>query len=591
MRDSSAVLTRTVRAVVPAAFLAAGAVPSAGGELAEFRFEADPGRDVTLELRQAIAHCRENKVKKLVLAPGRYNLWPDQAQEAHLFVSNNDAGLKRIGFPLTDLNDFEIDGSGATLIFHGPMVPFLIERSSGITLRNLTFDFSRPFHSEGGVLAITPDSVDLEFSPEFPYAIRNGVLVFTGPARGQSAQARSPEILYPYGSLLAFDAERRETAYMAKDRYGVQNGIVAREIGRNRVRLLLEKVSAQPGNILVFGPPREHPGVVISDSSRVQLEDVTIHHCGGMGVIAQRSEDLFLNKVRVVPPEGGKRVVSVTADATHFVNSKGRIELTNCVFEGQKDDATNIHGLYARISRRIAPDQIEIQLAHPQQHGVDFVKPGMRLELTHGPSLQPLGYAVARNVTRLNKEYTIVETEKPLPESLAPGDAVADADANTAEVLIKNCTIAKNRARGILLGSRGRTVVEANTFHTPGAAILFEGDARFWFEQAGVREVVIRDNVFENCNFGVWGKACIEVGTGMAKEARKTSRYNKNITIENNLFRVFDSTPLLSIYAVDGLRFRGNRLEKTTAYPPRPHAKDALFILEDSDNLKVEDPR
>jgi len=596
MCESSAAAARTARAFLPVAVVAAGSVTGAFGasgvDPADFGVVADSGKDATPGIRRALAHCRANKSAKLVFSPGRYDLWPDRAEEKFLFVSNNDEGLKRVGFPLVDMKGLEIDGSGATFIFHGPMVPFLIQNSSGIAIRNLTFDFVRPFHSEGRVLAITPESVDIEFSGEFPYLIRNGLLVFTGPKPSAGAQTtvKGTEIIYPYGSLLAFDAVRHEPAYMAKDRYGVREGIVAKAIGPGQVRLLLDKVSAEPGNILVFGPPRENPGVVISDSSDVRLDSVTINHCGGMGVIAQRSADLFLNKVRVAPPEGGRRVVSVTADATHFVNAKGRIEMTDCHFEGQKDDGTNVHGLYARITRRIAPDEIEIQLVHPQQVGVDFVKPGTRLELTQGPSLEPLGYAEAKEVTRLNKEFTIVKTAQPLPEKLAVGDAVADADANTADVLIKNCVIGKNRARGILLGSRGKMVIEENTFHTPGSAILFEGDARFWFEQAGVRDVVIRGNTFDNCNYGVWGKACIEVGTGMEKDARKTSRYNKNITIEDNLFRVFDATPLLNIYAVDGLKFGNNHIEKTVAYPPRPGNGEGLFVIADSDHVETEAP-
>ena len=594
--DSAASVTRSARTFVPVVAVAAGSISSAlaagGGGLADFGIVPDSGNDATPGIRKVIANCRASKAAKLVFPSGRYDLWPDSAEEILLFASNNDGGLKRIGFPLVDMKDFEIDGSGATFVFHGPMVPFLIQNSSGITIKNLSFDFVRPFHSEGRVLAITPESVDVEFSEEFPCVIRNGILVFTGPKPSPGAQTtvKSGEIIYPYGNLLAFDAVQREPAYMAKDRYGVRDGIVAKAIGPGQVRLLLDKVSAEPGNILVFGPPRENPGVVISDSSDVRLDSVTINHCGGMGVIAQRSADLFLNKVRVAPPEGGRRVVSVTADATHFVNTKGRIEMTDCHFEGQKDDATNVHGLYARIARKIAPDEIKIQLVHPQQVGVDFVKPGTRLELTQGPTLEPLGYAVAKEVTRLNKEFTIVKTEKPLPEKLAVGDAVADAEANTADVLIKNCIIGKNRARGILLGSRGKTVIEGNTFHTPGAAILFEGDARFWFEQAGVRDVVIRGNTFDNCNYGVWGKACIEVGSGMEKEARKTTRYNKNIMIEDNLFRVFDSTPLLYIYAVDGLKFRNNRIEKTAAYPPRTDTGAKIFVVDDCDRIDIEAP-
>jgi hypothetical protein len=184
-----------------------------------------------------------------------------------------------------------------------------------------------------------------------------------------------------------------------------------------------------------------------------------------------------------------------------------------------------------------------------------------------------------------------VETRDPLPESVIVGDSVADADANTADVLIRNCVMRGNRARGLLLGSRGKIVVEGNTFHTPGAAILFEGDSRFWFEQAGVRDVVIRGNTFDNCNYGVWGTGCIQVGSGIAEEFRSISRYNRNIRIEDNLFRSFGRVPLLSLYCVDGLTFTGNRLEKTTDYPLPGGKESKLFEVTHSDNVKIEEPR
>lgn len=558
----------------------------------DFGARPDSGEDATPAIRQALETCKEKGIKRLVFSPGRYDFWPDRAAEAFCFVSNNDPGLKRIGFPLDGFDSLEIDGGGAALVFHGPMVPFLVRDSRNLTIRNLSFDFERPFHSEGKVLAITPETVDVHFSGEFPYAVRDGVLVFTSPKPAPDAKTTvtSGEVIYPYGSLLAFDAARKEPAYMAKDRFRAKTGIHAEEIGTGRVRLFVDHVSAEPGNVLVFGSPRDYPGIIVEDSENVRIENVDIHHCGGMGVIAQRSSDVFVHEVRVVPPEGSLRVLSITADATHFVNIKGKIELVDCVFESQKDDATNIHGLYARITRKIAPDEIEVKFVHPQQFGVDFIKPGMRLELTKGPTLEPLGYAVVTDVSRLNGECTVVKVEKPLPETLVEGDAVADADANTADVLIKNCIIGKNRARGILLGSRGKTVVEGNTFHVPGASILFEGDARFWFEQAGVRDVVIRGNTFDNCNFGVWGNAVIQVGTGMDKTARATSRYNRNIRIEDNVFRMFDSTPLLNLYAVDGLTFRNNRLEKTSAYPPREGAAPEMFVIEGCVNLEIEKP-
>jgi hypothetical protein len=119
---------------------------------------------------------------------------------------------------------------------------------------------------------------------------------------------------------------------------------------------------------------------------------------------------------------------------------------------------------------------------------------------------------------------------------------------------------------------------------------LFEGDARFWFEQAGVRDVVIRGNTFDNCNYGVWGKACIDVKSGIADEFKATSRYNRNITIENNLFRVFSPLPLLCVYSVDGLTFHNNRLERTQDYPTGNTKPEPMFDITNSDNVKVEPP-
>jgi hypothetical protein len=589
-------LNSTIAATFLATVLSIGSTTArepATIDMAAYGAKAD-GSDTTPSVRAALDEARRSKAGKLTFPPGRYDFWPQNASEQYLFISNNDEGLKRVIFPLTNMEGLEIDGGGASFIFHGPMVPFLIEESKGMTLKNFSFDFSRPFHSEGRVLAVTGDHVDLEFSQEFPYEIRNGVLVFTDGKKssGPATTVTNGEVLFPYGSLLAFDPDKRETAFMAKDHYKLGEGVAASEIAPNQVRLMIRNASAKPGNVLVFGAEmRDSPGIVISDSSDIHLSDMKIHHCGGMGVIAQRSEDLFLKKIQVTPPPGGRRIVSLTADATHFVNCRGKIEMEDCLFEQQKDDATNIHGLYAKITRILSPTRFEVRMIHPQQAGVDFVKPGTRLELTDGPSLNEDGFAVAKSVERINKQSTIIEIEKPLPENVIVGDSIADADANTADVLIKNCVIRGNRARGILLGSRGQMVIEGNTFHTPGAAILFEGDARFWFEQAGVRDVEIKDNTFDNCNYGVWGTACIQVGSGIADEFKNVSRYNRNIRIENNLFRHFSNLPLLSMYSVDGLTFTNNRLERTTAYPAPGGQEGKLFMITDSDHVKVDEPK
>jgi len=138
----------------------------------------------------------------------------------------------------------------------------------------------------------------------------------------------------------------------------------------------------------------------------------------------------------------------------------------------------------------------------------------------------------------------------------------------------------------MLLNCRGETLVENNYFHTPGAALLFEGDARFWFEQGGVRNCIIRNNTFDNCLFGVWGKAVIDVAAGIS-EGFETSRYNKNITITGNTFRIFDDASLLNVYGVDGLTWKDNKISKNNEYLPARIGQDR-YIVKHSDNISID---
>ena len=556
-------------------------------DVAAFGAKSD-GSDTTPAVRAALEEVRRSKAARLTFSSGRYDFWPDRATERYCFVSNNDEGLNRIAFSLCGVENLEIDGQGAQFVFHGWITPFALDHAGNVTLKNFSMDWTRTFHSEGKVLAVHDDGLTVEFSEAFPYEVRNGILVFTDGrnAHEQVTSVKGTELTYPYGGLLEFDAKKRETAYQARD-YWVKGGVTAENLGQRRVRVRLPKLTATPGNILVFGPShRDCPGFVVSDSAGVKLSGVNIYHCGGMGVIAQRSRDITLDHVQVTPAPNSGRIVSITADATHFVNCAGKITMSHCLFENQKDDATNIHGIYAQVTRKLTVDEIEVKLVHPQQYGFDFIVPGGHLELVHGPSMITYDQAMVKSLVRLNKEYSRVVLTRPLPAELVPGDAVASL-AGYPETHIHHCVIRSNRARGILLGSRAKILVEDNVFHTPGAAILLEGDARFWFEQAGVRDLVVRRNRFENCNFGVWGKATIEVDAGIERGCRAASRYNRNVLIEDNLFRTFGSGPLVEMYSVDGLTIRNNRVEFTSAYPPcRPGTK--CFEITDCEHVIID---
>lgn len=541
--------------------------------LKDFLQGVKPGQDAGYALTRALKHCRSTGADKLVLPGGTLFITPAYLPEQYAFVSNNDESLKRIAFNLTGMQGFTIEGNGTSLLFSGFVTPFLMQGASDITVKEVNVDYVRTFHSEGVIEGSGKDYLDIRFTEEYPWTISEGRLKFRDKENND----------YPYTNLLEFDPVKRETAFMAKDYWIFSNGSMpAEKLENGNVRIFKENLTGKTGNILVFGAgDRLIPCFIVSDSRKIYIQNVNIYHCGGMGVIAQRSGDITLDHVKVTPSPGKNRIISITADATHFSNCTGTIHMLDCTFENQKDDATNIHGIYAVIDTILSSHEMILQLKHSQQHGFDFLKPGVSLELADAKSLITYGQLKVREAERLNKEYTRIVLEAPLPGTVKVKDVVASTEANP-DVVIRNCIMRGNRARGLLIGSRGKVLIENNHFHIAGASILFEGDGTYWYEQSGVRDVIIRNNLFENCNYGVWGKSCIEVGSGIRAD-REKSRYHQNILVEKNTFRGFDPR-LVNIYCVDGFTFRNNLVEKTTDYP-YIHEENRPIVTENCDRV------
>lgn len=544
--------------------------------------------DATPGIIEALKACKKNTASELIFEKGEYHFFPDEGVDRYCFVSNNDEGLKRVVFPIEQIKNLTIDGQGSRFVFHGFTNPFLIENSTNIKFKNFSVDCARPFHSEGIILASNENEMDLEIPEQYPYKIANNILVFTdGDAQKDERKTTvSKEVIYNYGSLLEFDTQKRETAFMVYDYYINSIPLTAKDLGGRKIRIFLDNIKGTVGNTMVFASGnRNYPAFILSDSRDIRFENVTINHAGGMGIIGQRVHNVTVESCKVVPSEG--RMISTTADATHFTNCTGKIELSNCTFMNQMDDATNIHGIYVQIVEKLAPNEVLVRLKHLQQLGFDFLKKGTEVELIQGKSLITKGTAKVVSAERINKELTKVKLSTDLPLGIELGDAIGELQA-FAEVHIHGNYIGKNRARGMLLNCRGKTIVENNTFHSPGAAILFEGDASYWFEQGGVSDCTIRNNVFDNCLFGVWGKAIIDVAAGIL-ENKEESRYNKNIKIYNNTFKIFDNPLLLHAYGMDNMKWYNNKIERTEAYP-KTHDNSSLFKIENCDNMDIDQP-
>ncbi|CAN5661547.1 hypothetical protein BH10BAC2_BH10BAC2_01850 [soil metagenome] len=149
----------------------------------------------------------------------------------------------------------------------------------------------------------------------------------------------------------------------------------------------------------------------------------------------------------------------------------------------------------------------------------------------------------------------------------------------TPAVTIRNSLFSVNRARGILISTPRKVLIEDNTFASSGAAILIAGDANQWFESGAVKDVIIRHNNFTDaCLTSMYQfcEAIISIEPEIPKpDAGKT--FHRNIVITENNFHPYDY-PVLYAKSVDGLTFSNNTIERSTRFTPF-HSNRYMFTF------------
>ena len=106
------------------------------------------GEDDAPALRAAIARCQAERIPKLVLAPGVYQLHPSGQAPHHTWCAF-----------LNGVNDLTVSGPGATLLVHGVSGAFILAGCHNVTFEVLTLDYPRPAQSVGTVIASSSFSV------------------------------------------------------------------------------------------------------------------------------------------------------------------------------------------------------------------------------------------------------------------------------------------------------------------------------------------------------------------------------------------------------------------------------------------------
>ena len=116
-----------------------------------------------LNFHYIMEYCQREKINRLVVEPGTYELDPKLCSQRNLNISNHGYnGPKRIGIVIENMEDFEIDFQGSTLICQGIMTPFAILNSKRITVRNVKLKNPTVPQFECRVIAHGENYVDVE---------------------------------------------------------------------------------------------------------------------------------------------------------------------------------------------------------------------------------------------------------------------------------------------------------------------------------------------------------------------------------------------------------------------------------------------
>ncbi|SIS78537.1 Right handed beta helix region [Belliella pelovolcani] len=537
--------------------------------------------DMTPKIRELIENSNE---KDLIIEfkKGSYKFLPDYASGKYLSITNHGNGYKKIIFNFDKFRSVTIQGNESEFIFHGQAMPFFFESCESVNISGITIDWDIPFTFLGEVIAVNEEEGWRDIKPRregFSWIIKKGRLEFPN--------IDGFNYTYP-GSTLAFDPIEKRPMHGAWDINS--NPRWVEELPNGNLRFH-EHLNHYPpvGSLLSSKGDRENdryaPAFEFKTSSSIILENITIHHALGMGFLFERSENIQILNSGVHLREGSNRVISSTADATHFANCKGSILIENCRFENMLDDGTNVRGTYVVIDKIIDNKTVLTKFMHFEQMGFEFAAPSDEVWFIKQPSPERSETAIVSQVRTINEQFTELSFTTNIPAGLQPGDILENKTWNP-EFTMRGCTIRNHRARNIVLKTPLKTIIENNYFSSMMSSVFFRGETFFWFESGGVTDVLIQNNTFEYCAYSGAEHAVLNITPRLGKSFDQEQLYDRNIRFENNTIHTFGNRIVMAD-RVDGLIIQGNKIVKIdqgpNLYPDAP-----MIELTNSQNISIE---
>ncbi len=482
--------------------------------------------------------------------PGVHTLSMKKVLRKQLFISNSIDYTEPIpvGIIMSQVKHVRVQGGGVegadktTLLYDGRMMQILNENVEDIEYSGLVLDMKRTAVSEIRVLEAEGPTLIVQVAEGSDYQVENGKFYWRGDWLG--GQVLTQQIEMKTGAC------RRRGALRGWTSEG-QVEAKATDLGARKVKLEFPNGTSGllAGHQYHFrNGNRVMCGVHSTRSARITFRDCEVNALPCMGFVSQFTDSMTFQRVNVVPPANTIRTCPAWADIFQFSNCKGDILVESCRLSGMQDDALNCHGTYLSVVSKEGEQQLLVRYVHRQTYGFAPYTVGDEIAVMNADTMREYPgnpRAPVAGVERVTDKDWRITLKGPVP-TFSTKDVVDNITWNP-KITVRNNHVSVDPVRGFLLGTRGKIIIENNTFERcrmPG--VLVEGDAVKWFESSPIRDMLIRSNRFIECG--------IEISSTV-RAPKPEEPVHENIRISENIFEGGG----VSAKSVKGMIITGNR--------------------------------
>ena len=490
-------------------------------------------KNSTPEVVRALAKIRSAGGGELHFEKGEYHFFKEGTEKAFFAISNNSACDKHIMFPILDMRDIVIDGHGSLFVFHDVVFPFMVSGSCGISIRNITVDTGRSPLVEFKIHGISEDGFYMDIDRDVsPFFIENGSLCFERESENVlgtewlfslHALGRHHVQFFATGDCKA-DMSNLPASLIKCDVSETPNGIYARYRADSptRCRYGEEIVTS------IIDGGRNVDVICLDRSEEIFLCNITVARGIGMGIVGQLSKNIQIDGFSTDIHHHPGSHQTLTADALHFINCDGKLEIKNCTISDTMDDALNVHGMYTLLTN-IQKNVIRSHIGHQEQQHFNPYRAGDRLEIIDNTTFEVVAEFItdSAHFEEASGSELVINGHFVYGESCCKeGFWIENSDRMPNLHLHHNrfYKFPHNRISG-----GGEILVEQNRFSDCNAALLCLDLARYWYESGRVKHLIYRNNILENCD------TAIRIGVDGVSDA-EAPKIHRRIEIVGNHF-------------------------------------------------------